>query len=572
MIPIRHARPCRAPTDATAAGGASDATRSLVELWTALRRLCRSRTCLVLVAAGLANLAGGLLFGLGDLTPTTRVVLDVVYANFAMVAWALAIYVGGAIPARSGRQLAAKAVAVIVTVLVAFLLAGSIAVVYQLARGQADIQWAVYGHGLVFNLGWNACHLAILAVCFHRAVSRRWIAATATCVTYVAVNLAFDHDLLRFGAPIDPWSDIGGYGANFGPHLALGIHWTGLCVALLAGAHLLGATSIEEVRRRFTPAVAAWGWGGVVIWLVSGAWMLSRPPTVAVDGVAPAGGPQPVYSRLDLNVEIHPEDGWVRSRGSTIVRNPHDVPIAELHVASPSQLKVESMSLTGELLPPPAGSPVRGYRLNRPLEPQETLKVDFDLRSLPGVRFPGVVPNGTVLRTADVMPSLGSTDPATFFATAPAAAFRVRLGTSLDQIAVAPGLLAREWKENGSRYFEYRTPTPIRPLVTFHSARFARARDLSGDVPIELYHHPAHASATAGMFAYGHARLAALRGVGYPHRQLRIVEVPDWRHAMRPPGLLGFHWRRSFGEPGERPILGGVLAYSELAALATDLK
>ena len=389
MNPIRHAGPCQAPTDATAAGGASDATRSLVELWTALRRLCRSRTCLVLVAAGLANLAGGLLFGLGDVAPTTRVVLDVVYANFAMVAWALAIYVGGAIPARSGRQLATKAVAVIVTVLVAFLLAGSIAVVYQLARGQVEIQWGVYGHGLVFNLGWNACHLAILAVCFHRAVSRRWIAATATCVTYVAVNLAFDHDLLRFGAPIDPWSDIGGYGANFGPHLALGIHWTGLCVAFLAGVHLLGATSIEEVRRRLTPAVAAWGWGGVVIWLVSGAWMLSRPPTVAVDGVAPAGL-QPVYSRLDLNVEIHPEDGWVRSRGSTILLNPHDVAIAELHVASPSQLNVESMSLTGELLPPrqKAPSAATGESAARTagdaqgrLRPQEPARVAFPASS-----------------------------------------------------------------------------------------------------------------------------------------------------------------------------------------------
>lgn len=487
-----------------------------------------------------------------------------------MAVWALAIYAGGATAPGSGRRLAADATAVVVTVLVAFFLAGSIAVVYQLAWGLADIEWGAYGHGLVFNLGWNACHLAVLAVCFHRAASRRWIAATATCVVYITTNLAFDHDLLRFGAPIDPWSDIGGYGASFGPHLALGIYWTGLCFALLAGVHLLGTTSFEELRRHLTPAVAACGWGGIVISLVSGAWILSRPPTVVVNGVAPAVL-QPVYSRLDLNVEIHP-DGWVRSRGSTILVNPHDVPIADLHFAPPPQLTVESMSLTGELLTPTPGNSIRSYRLNRPLEPQETLKVDFDFKSLPGITYPGVVPNGTVLRTVDVLPSLGSTDPVTFFATAPPAAFRVRLGTSLDQVAVAPGLLAREWKENGSRYFEYHTPTPIRPLVTFHSGRFALARDLSGDIPIELYHHPVHASAAAGMFAHGHARVADLRGAGYPHPQLRIVEVPDLRHAVRPPGLLGFQWRRAVAKPGDQPILGGVLAYSELAALATDLK
>ena len=569
MIPIRLAGPCQAPTDAVP-GGVSGAARFLIEVWAALRRLCRSRTCRVLVAAGLFNLACGLVFGLGDTIPTTRVLLDVIYANFAMAVWALAIYAGGATAPGSGRRLAADATAVVVTVLVAFFLAGSIAVVYQLAWGLADIEWGAYGHGLVFNLGWNACHLAVLAVCFHRAASRRWIAATATCVVYITTNLAFDHDLLRFGAPIDPWSDIGGYGASFGPHLALGIYWTGLCFALLAGVHLLGTTSFEELRRHLTPAVAACGWGGIVISLVSGAWILSRPPTVVVNGVAPAVL-QPVYSRLDLNVEIHP-DGWVRSRGSTILVNPHDVPIADLHFAPPPQLTVESMSLTGELLTPTPGNSIRSYRLNRPLEPQETLKVDFDFKSLPGITYPGVVPNGTVLRTVDVLPSLGSTDPVTFFATAPPAAFRVRLGTSLDQVAVAPGLLAREWKENGSRYFEYHTPTPIRPLVTFHSGRFALARDLSGDIPIELYHHPVHASAAAGMFAHGHARVADLRGAGYPHPQLRIVEVPDLRHAVRPPGLLGFQWRRAVAKPGDQPILGGVLAYSELAALATDLK
>ena len=548
---------------------------------------------------GLVNLAGGLVFGLGGAVPTTRVLLDVVYANFALAVWALAICVGGATAARSGLQLAAEAAAAVVTVLVAFVLAGWIAVAYQLARGQSDIiEWGVYGHGLVFNLGWNACHLAVLAVCIHRAVSRRWIAATATCVAYVATNLAFDHDLLRFGAPIDPWSDIGGYGTNFGPHLALGIYWTGMCFALLAGVHLLaglrpsknpprsdgqrmqpdceakprsrklGTTSIEELRRRLTPAFAACGWGGVVISLVSGAWMLSRPSTVVVEGVAPAVL-QPVYSRLDLNVEVHPEDGWIRSRGSTILVNPHDVAIADLHFALPPQLRVESMSLTGELLSPTPGNRIRSYRLNRPLEPQETLKVDFDFKSRPGVTFPGVVPNGTVLRSVDVLPSLGSTVPARFFATSPPAAFRVRLGTSLDQVAVGPGMLSREWKENGSRYFEYQTRKPIRPLVTFHSGRFALARDLSGDVPIEIYHHPAHASAAAGMFTHGHARLAALQGAGYPHGQLRIVEVPDWRRAIRPPGLFGFQWRRAVAKPDDQPILGGVLAYSELAALAT---
>ena len=55
--------------------------------------------------------------------------------------------------------------------------------------------------------------------------------------------------------------------------------------------------------------------------------------------------------------------------------------------------------------------------------------------------------------------------------------FRTRIGTTEDQIAVAPGYLEREWRENGRRYFEYAMDTPIWPFVSFSSARYAVARD-----------------------------------------------------------------------------------------------
>lgn len=555
MIPIRPAGPCQAPTDAipVAEPVLEDAARYLTLTQAAFRRLCASRLCQILLGAGLVNLAGGLIFGLGQTTPTTRVVVDLIYANFAMAAWALAIAASGEVAGRHGWHLAARATAVVLATSIAFLPAGLVGAGYQWLRGQG-IEWDVYGHGLLFNLGWNAAHLAVLAVVFHAVIAQRWLAAAVTVAAYATVNLAFDTELARFGAPIDPFSDIGGYGVRFAPHLALGIYWTGLCVALLVGVHLVNAPS----RQRLTPTAVAWGWGGLVVGIASGCWIAFRPVAIAAVPPSLPDMPQPVYSRIDLQVEMQPADGWLRSRGSAVVVNNHDVAVPDIHFAVPPGLAVESLSLTGERLATAAES----FRLNRPLEPRETLKVTFDFQSREGVRADRVVRNGTILQISDVLPALGGTDRETFFERAPPTAFAVRLATSLDQVAVAPGTLEREWKENGARFFEYRTKVPIRPLATFHSGRFAVANDDIGGTPVEIYHHPSHAFAAGAMAARARTQLAGL-GDELPG-PVRVVEVPDWRHAVQPPGVLGFNWRRAVHE-GDWPSDASVLSYSELA-------
>ncbi|MCY4014736.1 MAG: hypothetical protein OXG82_18695 [Gammaproteobacteria bacterium] len=559
MIPIRPAGPCQAPTDAIPVTESvlEDAARFLTLAWVAFRRLCASRLCQILVAAGLVNLAAGLVFGLGESNPTTSVVVDRIYANFAMAAWALAVAASGEIPGRHGWHLAAKATAVVATTLIAFLLAGLVGAGYQWLRGHG-IEWDVYAHGLLFNLGWNAAHLAVLAVVVHAVIDRRWLATTVTAAAYATANLAFDTELVRFAAPIDPFSDIGGYGVRFAPHLALGIYWTGLCAALLVGVHLVYAPS----GRRLTPTSVAWGWGGLVVGIASGCWVAFRPVAAAALPPSLPEVPRPVYSRIDLQVELDPAEGWLRSRGSAVVVNKHDAAIPDIHFDVPPGLAVKSLSLTGERLAATVETSVVSFRLNRPLEPRETLKVAFDFQSRAGASADRVVANGTVLRIFDVLPALGGMDRETFFARAPPTTFGVRLATSLDQIAVAPGALEREWKENGARFFEYRTNVPIRPVATFHSGRFAVAhRDMDG-TPVEIYYHPSHGSAVAAMAALARTRLGGIGG-DLPG-PVRVVEVPDWRHAVRPPGILGFNWRRAANK-GDWPSDASVLSYSELA-------
>jgi ABC-2 type transport system permease protein len=108
--------------------------------------------------------------------------------------------------------------------------------------------------------------------------------------------------------------------------------------------------------------------------------------------------------------------------------------------------------------------------------------------------------------------------------------FEATLSTSADQIAIAPGRLEREWTAGGRRYFRYRSDAPIVNLLCFISAPYEVVRDSWNDVAIELYHHEGH--------AFNNERFvkAAKMSLDYcteafgpfPHRQLRIVEIPGY--------------------------------------------
>ena len=46
------------------------------------------------------------------------------------------------------------------------------------------------------------------------------------------------------------------------------------------------------------------------------------------------------------------------------------------------------------------------------------------------------------------------------------------ISTSPDQIAIAPGSLMREWRQDGRRYFEYKLDHSALALMSFLSARY----------------------------------------------------------------------------------------------------
>ena len=578
----------------------------LAQVGMELHAAVRQRTCWLVLALGFVNLIAGLVFGTGWLP--TFVALDIINANFAVALWIVVVYLGSQPPtAPIGRGISAKVFALAVVVAAMLVAAGTVAGAMQLWRAAAPVDVPQYAAGLFANLGVSTLHLAVLAVAMQAIVGRKWLAVIATASVWIGTNLAFEHPLLRFGAPINPGSGMNGFEPFVASGIALGTHWSGCCVVLLAAGRRMARHRVEgaSASHPLGPNTFAVVWIAAVAWVVSGGWILHNANTgdrlEAAHNTQPRSAfphdpPQPDYSRLDLTIQISPLERILTSRGSAIVVNRLDVPIPELHFSVPRALEVVALATTGELARIDEITRCHRYRLNRPLEPKETLKIEFGLKwtasGFVEAREPlRLLENGTFVSTAEVVPALGCANDPHPFHTAPPVAYRARISTSLDQVAVTTGTLVRAWKENGWSFFEYEPEGPVPPLTTIHTGHYAIQREVRDDRLFEIFYHPKHRKNVDRMVDASLADAVKRPKPETGKGVVRIVEVPGYqpfrylgflgiraaetrRGRARPvPADTGSNTRRGRGQapplrayPAERAVYetaGMVLPYSE---------
>ena len=108
--------------------------------------------------------------------------------------------------------------------------------------------------------------------------------------------------------------------------------------------------------------------------------------------------------------------------------------------------------------------------------------------------------------------------------------FDATVTTSPDQIAIAPGVLDREWTEGGRRAFHYRMDAPILGFFSVLSARYAVKRDSWNGVALEIFYQPGHEfdlddmmEGMKGTLAYDSENFGP-----YQFKQARIVEFPRY--------------------------------------------
>jgi hypothetical protein len=275
--------------------------------------------------------------------------------------------------------------------------------------------------------------------------------------------------------------------------------------------------------------------------------------------------PQPRITAVAYNIDIEPETRSVTFHGKQTIENKHLAAIDQIHFSLADRLETEIVLPAAKLTLDDTRLNYRIYQLEVPMRPGETREMEFTVSYRPqgfeqSVSNVQVMPNGTFFNNA-IAPQIGyqpdgelsvRSDRRKFDLGEPNRMAELEaecsdhcsntyisnnsdwvdvetvISTSLDQIAIAPGSLQREWEQDGRRYFHYKLDQPSLNFYSFMSARYEVARDQVGDVQLEVYYHPEHAWNVPKMLNSMRKSLEYYtQNFGpYRHKQARIIEFP----------------------------------------------
>jgi len=277
------------------------------------------------------------------------------------------------------------------------------------------------------------------------------------------------------------------------------------------------------------------------------------------------GVPQPRITDIHYAIDLWPETRNAVMHGDEVVKNETSAPIGELHLTVADDVETD-VSMSGAMAKiDDRRLRYRIYSLSPPLAPGESRHLQFtvktDTRGFENeLTNPEITQNGTFfnntaapligyqtsrelddknerkkrgLAQKDLMPALERNCVADcrdsyLSSNSDLVSVDSVISTAPDQIAIAPGSLIREWRENGRRYFHYQLDHPDWNFYSFLSARYTVARQQWNGMSIEVYYLPEHSWNVPKMlnsirrsFEYYTANFSP-----YAQKEARIIEFP----------------------------------------------
>ncbi|TWI63672.1 peptidase M1-like protein [Pseudoduganella lurida] len=424
--------------------------------------------------------------------------------------------------------------------------------------------------------------------------------------TVAMSTLGLDHPLVLYAwTPEVRYSDMNGFGQGLVREHWYHLYWGGaaLLLAMLTrvfwprGANDEWHTRLQLARRALSVPVLAGFGAGLAVMLGAGG-ILYYNLHIANDYQTPfrrdadradyerrykatAALPQPRITSVHLDVEIMPNERRLVVKGRYLLENRSGQPVTAIYVSRDPQADMGApvFGLNGNraTLADRALGYYR-YALATPLPAGGQLPMEFEIAWSPKGFFglgkdTPVLANGTFFNNA-ILPRIGyqrdrelvdprdrkqhglpareralpRDDPQGLAnnmmgSDADWITFDAIVGTSADQTAIAPGMLAREWTANGRRYFHYRMDAPILNFYSVQSARYVVRHDWWQDVGIEIWYHPGHEFNLDRMTKGVKDALDYYsRNFGpYQHKVVRIVEFPRYEtYAQSYPNTIPF--------------------------------
>ncbi len=412
-------------------------------------------------------------------------------------------------------------------------------------------------------------------------------------VSIVFSQIGIEHNMFNFGqTPTLQYSDMNAYGWTLTTQNWYLLYWTSLAVVFSIVSFALwhrGPHSGLRARLKTLPyQIGRGGFTAITICLLifmgSGSIIHYNTKVVNHFTTQDAGlaeqefyektfvqyedDPTPIIISVDADIAIFPSARRIETITKIIVENRASKPIEKFLVNYPDFSPVSEVNIEGGSLgKKDADFDTAWFTFDKPMQPGEqrqgTIRV---VREHKGFKDRGedtsVVRNGTFISNLSLYPSFGVNqgfyisdqherrkrklppprraypledtrryNESFFGPQIGLIDFKVRLSTSDDQFAIAPGYLKKEWAQDGRRYFEYEMDSPMVNFFNVMSAKLDVKKETHNGVEIAVYYHADHYWNVQRMIESSKDSLDYFtQAFGpYQHKQLRIIEFPGYR-------------------------------------------
>lgn len=502
-----------------------------------------------------------------------------------------------ATPVATTRVFAARIVSLVLAEAVLLLSLIAVGIAIQTVKGYTHYELDVY-FGYLFGVWFPVLVLVILLSFFLQVlVDNKYLGIGLVVASYIFLIAmgawGLEHRLYGYAnLPGITYSAMNGYGPDTGAFAWFFAYYFAWAMVLMAIARLLIVRGVvagwrarlRAARGRLTGPWFAFTGLALAAWIGLGAFIYHNTNVLNIYRSRDAGDalqaryerdykqyealPQPRIVAASVHVDLWPERGHMRAKGSYELVNRNQVDVTDVHLRLDEALTIHSLELDRPSTITSDDLEIRYQILHlaAPLRPGESATLSFDLgyeREGFGNngRRTAIVANGSFFNNFDMLPGIGYArgyeladddrrkeqglphreralaidDPEglknTYIASdADWIDFDASVCTAPDQIAIAPGYLQREWEQDGRRCFAYKMDRKILPFYSFLSARYAVLRDKWNDVDIEIYYQPGHEYNLARMVESVKQSLAyfSKNFSPYQHKQLRILEFPRY--------------------------------------------
>ena len=421
--------------------------------------------------------------------------------------------------------------------------------------------------------------------------------------TFVWPALDVSSKLVIYGStPSLIYSDMNAFGPFLFAKMAFRAYWllagsVLLCVALLywVRGREAGLKIRTVIARRRLPVLRPVLLVLVSMWLICGGWLFYNTKVLNTYMTSDEGEelsveyekrykkyegrPQPRVTSLDYRIELYPENRRLEVSCTQWMRNKSNTGIDTLFFTlSPTYDGTISLPGAKTLLMDTVHN-FAMYKLARPMMPGDSMEIAMTMKyAAEGIEneisVTSIVDNGSFFNS-DILPQIGyqpayemsdkndrkeyglpvrarmprlSDDPSKRMNTylnnnSDWVHVRSVFGTAGDQIAIAPGSLRKQWKENGRNYFQYELDHPSMNFYSFMSARYTVKKRVHKGINLEVYYDARHAYNVDKMLMSMEKSIDyySTHFGPYRHKQARIIEFPRYAgFAQAFPGTMPY--------------------------------